>query len=832
MPYYIPAMDNLQQGPWKNRLVENPRVINEVKLNQCSNMNARTRLFALCIVQFCFTTSLVCASNPSTIYVYPFGSTHGEAFIASLSGVVARTSPEVFMAVQGSDGTHDPEFWLNKFVADNPATNVVWQSSLPFYIDRYKDKLNGYVLYNSASINEATSVAGALGAVMVHETLLPSISGPLGAAGLGQVEDVRGRNSTWVHTNYGGMLNKNMIFRQMPSFNQQLRSLAILNAGFMFYETGTMRDTFLAGQNDHTRVFGWGYGNNESEFFGSASNHNLMGVPADHLTGSAAPARWEVAIPNQPAHTQANTPTDPNKHYVAFVMSDGDNVQWLTNDFARNSRWFGSTFRGDFDFTFDLSPSLLDVNPVALKYFYDQAATDGNKTFFVTAGGWGLNYPSATPDIAGFMDATVAAMQSVDQNIISVLDDSGFNLAKLQQMVARPEVLGMMLKTGPAYAGQNGTIYWHEGKPIVSVKYTLWDSFDTPNEIINALNNAPVNPLHDQSSYSIVNVHPWSTNTAGGGTGNPMSNVKYIVDNLDANVEVVTLEELIIHLRNNHGTLVDEPIGQNILLNGSFEIPASGNPSRPANWFYAAAPGATQLVIGMDSTGEGSKAAAINQANADWRSAQMEVESGERLTFSFDFMFSGVPSGSRFRADARFFTESNNFVGETVQFLDAANYEAGVWHNFTTTAVVPAGASVGDIRFSTFFGPFAAGQVLIDDVQLLRNMPISGDYNADRMVDAADYIVWRKAFGRNVVPGLSADGNHDGTVNEEDYAVWRGNFGNMLSAAQIAGSAVAPEPGMRLVLWITALALTMQRESQAIGRQWKKARINSTRVGG
>ena len=110
-------------------------------------------------------------------------------------------------------------------------------------------------------------------------------------------------------------------------------------------------------------------------------------------------------------------------------------------------RWFGSPYRGNFDFTFDMSPSLLDVNPVALKYFYDEAASDPNKTYFATAGGWGLNYPSQTPDIAGFMNATVSAMQAVDQNVISVLDDTP-NLSKLQQMVARPEVMGLMLKTG------------------------------------------------------------------------------------------------------------------------------------------------------------------------------------------------------------------------------------------------------------------------------------------------------------------------------------------------------------------------------------------------
>ena len=217
------------------------------------------------------------AGNPATVYVYPYGSTHGEAFIASLSGVVARTSPEVFMGVQGSSPSHDPEFWLDRYIADHPGTQKIYNNSLPFYIDRYKSQLSGYVLYNDASINEATSVAGALGAAMVHESLLPSISSSLSGAGLSQVEDVRGRDSTWVYNNYGSMLNKNMIFRQMPSFNQQLRSYAVLNKGFVFNNTGATRDTFLAAQNDNTRVFGWGFGGSETEFFGSASQHNLMG---------------------------------------------------------------------------------------------------------------------------------------------------------------------------------------------------------------------------------------------------------------------------------------------------------------------------------------------------------------------------------------------------------------------------------------------------------------------------------------------------------------------------------------------------------------------------
>jgi hypothetical protein len=75
-----------------------------------------------------------------------------------------------------------------------------------------------------------------------------------------------------------------------------------------------------------------------------------------------------------------------------------------------------------------------------------------------------------------------------------------------------------------------------------------------------------------------------------------------------------------------------------------------------------------------------------------------------------------------------------------------------------------------------------------------------GDYNASSTVDAADYVVWRNAFGQ-AGAGLAADGNGDGSVNEADYDLWRVNFGHTMSgnlgaAAGLSSSidAAVPEP--------------------------------------
>ncbi len=750
------------------------------------------------------------AASPSTVYVYDLnqGSFQRNTLMASLSGIVARTSAEVAMGFQSSNSNSDPEFWVDQYIADNPGVSKVWQGSVPWFIDRYKNQLSGYVVYDAATINEGTSVAGALGAVMVDSSLLGgSVGTALASAGLTQLADVRGRDSAWVYNNYGAMFNKNLIFRQQPQFSYQLRSYAVLNAGFMFDATRPTRDAYLAGQNDHSLVLGWGYDNDEYEFFSSASQHNLMAVPADHLQSAAAPSQWDVTIPAQTKHTSITTPTEAGTHYVAFVMSDGDNVQWLTNDFARSSRWFGSPHRGDFDMTFDLSPALAEINPVAMKYLYDQAAGDAHKTFFVTAGGKGITYPSQTPDVAGFMDATAAAMTAVDHNVISVLDDT-VDLPALEQMVERPEVLGLMLKSGTAYAGLNGAIYWHEGKPIVSTKYSLWDGFDTPNEIVAALNAAPRDPLGNQASYTIVNVHPWSTSLADGGQGDPMSNVNSIVGGLNNAVKVVTLEELMIHLRNNFGDAVNPQLGRNLVVNGDFETLDAVATNRPANWFYAAAPGATQLVDGQDSDGQGERAAAINQANADWRSVEIDVQGGEPLEFSFDFKLVGVPDGSGFRADVRFFSGSQgaggSFVGESVRFFDAAAYTDGEWHSFTTQVIVPAGAPIGDIRFSTYFGLFTGGQVLIDNVSLERPL-IPGDFDADGDVDGDDLSVWEDEFGT----GSGGDADGDGDTDGNDFLTWQRNLGTTTLSASAAHA--VPEPTGAMCALVGAVWLAMFR---------------------
>jgi hypothetical protein len=71
---------------------------------------------------------------------------------------------------------------------------------------------------------------------------------------------------------------------------------------------------------------------------------------------------------------------------------------------------------------------------------------------------------------------------------------------------------------------------------------------------------------------------------------------------------------------------------------------------------------------------------------------------------------------------------------------------------------------------------------------------LSGDYNENGVVDAADYVVWRKNLNQSVsLPNDSTPG----TVTQADFDVWRASFGKMGSGPLGSGAAV-PEP----VTWL------------------------------
>ena len=127
---------------------------------------------------------------------------------------------------------------------------------------------------------------------------------------------------------------------------------------------------------------------------------------------------------------------------------------------------------------------------------------------------------------------------------------------------------------------------------------------------------------------------------------------------------------------------------------------------------------------------------------------------------------------------------------------------------------------------SAIVGNLAANWAEANTNFLFTEPGLTGDYNGNRTVDAADYIVWRKTLGQTGL-GLAADGNRDGQVTGDDYNIWQKHFGEAGSSIGV-GLVSIPEPGTAVLVSAVLLLFgaTSRRCSAASNRMPTNRLIN------
>ena len=136
-------------------------------------------------------------------------------------------------------------------------------------------------------------------------------------------------------------------------------------------------------------------------------------------------------------------------------------------------------------------------------------------------------------------------------------------------------------------------------------------------------------------------------------------------------------------------------------------------------------------------------------------------------------------------------------VHETTSDPLPTKAEGGFWLGGLGTGTSDEGTYlfngwIDEVRYQSF-NPLSAG-AFNPTAFLIRDPAGPGDFNEDGIVDAADYVVWRKTDG-----------------SPEDYDFWRTNFGRTAAGSGTVGppgsSSAVPEPGFVALVMVGAIIL-------------------------
>ena len=502
---------------------------------------------------------IVCAPNRATkILLLNAPGGDNSLTLATLQGLAAANSTTQILFRSGSWSKYleyikatGPDGFNAKVVEKNAAGQEWTVATL---LEEYSSMLDGYILCDTEdeSVNVAITLAHYLKAVVVT----PSNVAVAEKAGLSMVLDVTEYDDAWLRDSaYFDMLTTEVAVEQPANMAPRLVDYAVM-AGcyFNFYNgnDGEEHAKMFDFLDDGAIVIGWNNTLGEYDTVLSYAHLNACLIPADHacnLSTLSGFNRAGTVNDAQYATTVDGKVTNEARHTVCFVMSDGDNLQWMLNDFT-SGRWYGSELRGLFPMTWGIPAMLGDLAHPMFDYIgATQTAMD---EIIMQLSGLGYTFPSKWDEFEreSMAERLAEIMSARGIKYMNLLDDKGFTEENLGAFLKQDGIEGIFYTDYANYAGYKGEIKWVNGKPAVSARYRLWDiAGGRPEDIANSINNAPTD-VRNANSYSFIIVHAWSGVTDGkfGSGGSSMEAIDALMMMLDADVDVVSASEFMARI--------------------------------------------------------------------------------------------------------------------------------------------------------------------------------------------------------------------------------------------------------------------------------------------
>ena len=339
------------------------------------------------------------APTQDLISIPPAGSTSPKAeavLFSSLKGLVNRTKPRIWTCEGAGEGKSSGSKyeWLTELGLSYKEPSDPWA-----LITKYRQEIKGIIVYDDAqpdTINLATTIAGSSSALVAS----PELAAKLTRApySLPILKDLRGKfkgrlgvyqylyDHYWVTTTHRVLtgLNPTAVYGNLREYAVAINS-TVLWLDPREPEEKALLDRYLASMGPGTLYMGWWA--EEGSGVSAASAYGIVTCASDwstNLTNLGGTSR-KVTVKRAPAAV----PPVENKIYVAFIISDGDNFQYLEHHLHK--MWLDPE-RGKVPMGWTVSPTMLDAMPGLLNYYY-KTATD-NDCLLSGPSGYGYTYPN------------------------------------------------------------------------------------------------------------------------------------------------------------------------------------------------------------------------------------------------------------------------------------------------------------------------------------------------------------------------------------------------------------------------------------------------------
>ena len=470
------------------------------------------------------------SSQPDTLYVFndELFSHEELLLLQSIQGLCAKTEPKIYRD-KGSGSAiwiQDLEENYNVFVSHDMDGDIESVLSL------VPDNVEAYILcnLNDNSSNVANSLCGPLNVLAVT----PDLQQLVESVGYTQLMDVRNRDEQWVLDSYGELLNDQIVTYQREDKSLFLGDYSIMSNAFHFYDDihSTTTENAFSRMSSNSILYGWG--DDEYQTIAKASQYSIGVHPADWGFNISTLTNFNASTSQ---HVSSVSPqTEENTHTVCFLMSDGDNVQWMLNLFAEDSRWFGSENRGFMDIGWTIPPALCEIAPSVMSKIYDMAESKptGKDYFIAGPSGHTYHFPELFPALEASCELMDAYMEKSDLSIVNILGNS-YHDSVFHPYLKQQNIQGLFYYDYSNYSKMEGKMDCYALKPVISAKYNLWGGFETCESLAAKLNNGVKDP-YSVEGYTLVAVHAWS---------NSVDSLLYVRSLLNNGIRVVAPDDFV-----------------------------------------------------------------------------------------------------------------------------------------------------------------------------------------------------------------------------------------------------------------------------------------------